>query len=321
MIIQQYLQEVLFGQQVCVVPRIGTFTLQRIPARYNATDRTLSPPQQVIAFSPLWDDDGICLHWIAQKENLLDYAAEIRLNKGLDEILGPLAAGEKVHLQGIGSLLQDEHGSISFQPDVLPGHMDTLTMPPHNRYVPVEPEIRLPEPEQGEAELEEAEANEFLSASDNTGGDVWDTSPERRKNLWWIAIPLVIIAGLTAAGIWWYSSQPPVITPPPAKPALDSSLTQPAAMQDTTVKPTPDTLMAEMPDVTYRIVFQTYALKDSARAYAKFRQLKVAFNNVIIYPTPDTTFYRIALPSVAVDTASNMEVMRQYQRGKVFIEH
>ncbi|HEY0272061.1 MAG TPA: hypothetical protein VGC22_02700 [Chitinophaga sp.] len=320
MIIQQYLQEVLFGQRVCVVPRIGTFTLQHIPARYHAADGTLTPPRQLVTFSPHWDDDDACLRWIAQKENLLDYAAEIRLNKGLEEILGPLAAGETVHLEGIGRLDQDAHGHISFRPDVLPGHMETLSVQPRTPYVPAATPETAISPDLDEAEQEETGQNEIQYEIDNNGGDTWETEPERRKNLWWIAIPLVIIAGLTAAGIWWYASQPQAALPASPKPALDSSLTQQAG-QDTARQPAPDTLTAVMPDVTYRIVFQTYARKDSARAYTKYKQLKVAFNTVIIYPTPDTAFYRIALPSVAVDTASNMEVMRQYQRGKVFIEH
>lgn len=305
----------LFGQQVCVVPKIGTFTLQHIPARYNPADRTLTPPRQLITFSPLWDDDGTCLRWISQKENLLDYAAEIKLNKGLEEITTPLSEGKTVTLEGIGYLSQDAHGHIAFIPSTLPGNMDTLSVQPQTEYVA--PVVIVPETEVflDDAEIREQEENEILIETDNAGADTWDTEPERRNRWWWIAIPVVLIAALTAGGIWWYTNQaaPAAEVVAPPKPAVDTVPTVVPAV-DTTIAVAQDTIM-------YKIVFQTWDRKDSAKAYHRYAELKAAFNSVIIYPSSDSTSYLLALPSPQVDTAANKDVMKSYKRGNVYVEH
>lgn len=325
MIIQQYLQEVLFSRQVAVVPKVGTFHLQHVPARYHAVDRTLTPPQQLITFSALWEDDGDCQHWIATKENLLDYAAELRLNKGLEEILQPLAAGEKVQLEGIGTLEQDAHGHITFLPVVLPGHMDTLNVAPQTHYIaptpdPVQPTV----PEALDEETPEALIPE--PTVDNTGGDTWETEEAPRKSMAWIAIPVVIIILLTGLGIWWYTNQQPAPVVDVHKPAVDSSLTEQASVQDSTVTATPETVptaaVAAPPDATFRVVFRSYPRSDSAKAYNKYNQLQTdsSFRTVMIYPSSDTAFYRIAMPATPADTAKVKAKMGSYKLGKVYVE-
>lgn len=325
MIIQQYLQEVLFSRQVAVVPRIGTFHLQHVPARYHAADRTLTPPQQLVTFSPLWDNDGDCQRWIAHNENLLDYAAELRMNKGLEEILQPLAAGEKVQLEGIGTLEQDAHGHITFLPVVLPGHMDTLNVAPQTHYTPAQPE---PAPPLVPETLDEETPETLIPDApvDNTGGDDWDTPEAPRKSMAWIAIPVVIIILLTGLGIWWYTSQQPAPAEEQPKPLVDSSLTEQASVQDSTVTATPETATTA-PSIapagtTYRVVFRSYPRSDSAKAYIKYKQLQTdsSFRTVLIYPSSDTAFFRIAMPTAAADTAGMKKKMASYKLGKVYVE-
>jgi hypothetical protein len=313
LILEQYIQDVLFRQQICIVPGIGTFTLQHIPAQYNIIDKSLDPPGQRVIFDETWTDDGSCLEWISLKENLVPAVASRKLDKYIADLRASLQTGRPLELPGIGSLQSDTMGRISFQPEHLPGKPDSLHLQPVLR-ADASPRVTV-----GTTEVVNEEVVDHT-----TPIPPWELEEQQsRFKWWWVAIP--IAAALLATAIWWFvSNQAPTEASAEnnaaAAPAATDTMTLPAEVTqtDTSIAATPanDTLQ-------YYVVFATYSNRTAADK--RFRKMKGWGINVTMYTTRDSSSFKLAIPfrTLASDTSGKIdEVRKNYggDNGRVYLE-
>ncbi|NIG53748.1 hypothetical protein [Chitinophaga sp. Cy-1792] len=315
MILQQYIQEVLFRQRVCVIPQLGTFTLQHFPAQYNVKTQTLTPPWEQVLFSQTYQDDGSCLEWIALKENLVPSVAQMKLEKYLEEMKTELKTGKPMELPGIGVLQGDFTGNIHFFAERLPVTQDTIDLQPIRQEsetskqpaAPVEPPNEAVEP------IMTAEVEDTLEAIENEGGFKW----------WWAVIPVVLILGGVAA--WWYVTQQHMSVDM-APPKTDSvAVTAPPVQQDSTAMAPVDSSAAVVAvpatdTLKYVAVYATFknTPKDSTVAYKAFeKQQSWGRTQVIIFKD---SLYKLAVPVNNADTTGEADRVSKEFGAKARLE-
>lgn len=115
MVLQQYIQEILFRQHTCCLPQLGVFKLTHTPARYDVTNKTISPPGEIITFEETLTNDGGLLEWISQKELLVPAIAQLKMEKYIDDVKKALKKGESVVIPGVGKLHANTVGRITFE--------------------------------------------------------------------------------------------------------------------------------------------------------------------------------------------------------------
>lgn len=291
--LQQYITEVLFKQQACSVPQVGTFTIQHIPAQFSVVDQTLTPPRQQVTFDTRWEDDGSCLHWISQKENLVESVATFKMDKYLQEFKAALQTGQPMELAGIGTLQLDPTGQVSFTPRELPDMWQPISVHPVLR-----PDA-APKVLQGNTEVVNQEVVEHLTVTFDDG---------RRFRWWWVVLPLMVIA--TGVSIWYLMDQ-----------WKDYSLANDnkPSREDTLAKTPPLTIpqdssqhIAPPPPVndsiSYFVVFQTFNKKDNADKSLRNRH-SWGFPEVVMLASDDSLKFSLAVPftTLRADTTHSLD--------------
>jgi hypothetical protein len=345
LILLQYIQDVLFRQQVCIVPGIGTFTLQFLPARYNPADRSLEPPGQQVHFDENWTDDGSCLEWISLKENLVPAVAQLKLDKYIAEMKEALATRQPLTLPGIGFLQIDALGHIDFYPENLPGKPDTLHLRPlHHMDVPspasqeatpapqpaytpppanTPPAAYTPLPEAAQqlydslaANHEPVEAAPTREAAEPAPYPPapWELEEQQsRFKWWWVAVP--IAAALLATAIWWFKNNQ---SAGGGNTTLDTLTVSPTELdtmnmvQEMTPADTATTIpVSENDTIQYKVVFGAY--NSYAAAERRVKQLeKCCGVKAGYYSTQDSSVYRLTITfkTPIKDTAEKIKFVR-----------
>jgi len=308
MILQQYIQEVLFRQRVCVIPQLGTFTLQHFPAQYNVNTQTLTPPWDQVLFSQTYQDDGSCVEWIALKENLVPSVAQRKLEKYLEEMKAELRTGKPMELPGIGTLQGDFAGNIHFFAEKLPATQESLDLFPIR--AEEEPAVAAPAPPEPMEPVMTEEVENVLEAIEEGSSFKW----------WWAVAALVVVAG--AAGAWWYVSQQNAHRNTGTDIPMDSIVQDTPAVQaaaaDSLAAVPADTAAAAPALDTSKYVAVYYTTKDSADAGRKLQRQLNWGRKVIMYLKDDT--YRLAVEVDNTDTATAIQKVRKDFGNQAFLE-
>lgn len=318
LILQQYIQEVLFRQRICVVPQIGTFSIQHFPARYNAGAQTLLPPRDQVVFTQSWQDDGSCLEWIALKENLVPAVAQRKLEKYIEEFKEALQPGQALELPGIGKLQGDFAGNLHFHPEELPVDPSDLPIMPILREDPGAPSTSVP------AVAPTTAITPVEPPAPPAGAPVEPVmTPEEENTLeavtegsifkWWWAVAgaLILLGGL---GAWWYiGHQAPVNIPAPV---VTTDTTKHVAASDSSLAATP----AVSDSISYFVVLEEF--QDSLSAAKKAVKRQSWKQNVVMYRRDNV--YKVAVPvrSLPIDTTSELQENRsKYGINKAYLEY
>ncbi|SKC99498.1 hypothetical protein SAMN05660461_1501 [Chitinophaga ginsengisegetis] len=310
MILQQYIQEVLFKQRICVVPQLGTFSVQHFPAHYNSHAQTLTAPREQVMFTQQWQDDGSCVEWIALKENLVPAVAQRKLEKYLEELKAELQSGKPLVLPGIGQLQGDFTGNIHFHAEELPVEKETLDLTPIERTTDsrTAPAFVPPPPEALEPIMTE-EVEDTLEAVTEESGFKW----------WWAAIPIAaIVIGLAA---WWYlSGISKAVSQSETPPDMEVTAKQlAAAAADSIQKALADsTAKAAITPITYYAVVERY--KDSTIAVKKQKQQLAWGKTLVLYKRDSMYRTAVELHSLVADTTVQRDSIRKVFGNKVFLE-
>ncbi|WP_143310180.1 HU domain-containing protein [Chitinophaga vietnamensis] len=318
MVLQQYIQEVLFRQRVCVVPHLGTFRIEHFPAQYNVSAQTLTAPRDQVLFTQTWQDDGSCLEWIALKENLVPSVAQRKLEKYLDELKEELKTGKPMILPGIGQLQGDFAGNIHFYAEELPLSQDTLSLRPIRQEeaapapapTPAAPaaSITIPPAHAEQQPLEPImteEAEETLETITEESGFKW----------WWAAVPVAAIIGGLA--IWWYVSNQstPVAMPTPNTDTVKhESLTPADSLQqaDST-----HAALTATPTLNYFAVVAEFA--DSVKALKFEKRQKGWGREVVMYKRND--LFKVAVPLSGADSLKALDSIKAAFGNKAYLEY
>lgn len=312
MMLQLYIQEVLFKQRVCVVPQLGTFSVQHFPAHYNTHAQTLTAPREQVMFTQQWQDDGSCVEWIALKENLVPAVAQRKLEKYLEELKDGLKSGTPLVLPGIGQLQGDFAGNIHFHAEELPVEKATLDLSPIERADPkpaaFTPPVSQPEPEQKQAlePIMTEEMEETLEAVTEESGFKW----------WWAALPIAaIVIGLAA---WWYISGVSAAASETAPSVNIDSVAQQAARDSLQKVAIADSIAAANAVHTYFAVIDTY--KDSSKAVVQQKKQQGWKRTLIIYKRDSMFRTAVELHVLPTDTTQSLDSIKKIFGNKVRLE-
>jgi nucleoid DNA-binding protein len=312
MMLEQYIQEVLFKQRVCVVPQLGTFSVQHFPAHYNTHAQTLTAPREQVMFTQQWQDDGSCVEWIALKENLVPAVAQRKLEKYLEELKDGLKSGTPLVLPGIGQLQGDFAGNIHFHAEELPIEKATLDLSPIERAeskpAAFTPPVPQPDPEQKQAlePIMTEEMEETLEAVTEESGFKW----------WWAALPIAaIVIGLAA---WWYISGVSAVVSETAPSVNIDSVAQQAAIDSLQKVAIADSITAANAVHTYFAVIDTY--KDSSKAVVQQKKQQGWKRTLIIYKRDSMFRTAVELHVLPIDTTQSLDSVKKIFGNKVRLE-
>jgi nucleoid DNA-binding protein len=323
LILQQYIQDILFRQRTCCLPQVGTFTLHHIPARFDVADKTLTPPIEEVLFDEKWTDDGACLEWIALKEKLVTAVAQRKLDRYLTSFRAALQTGQPLDLPGIGQLRADMMGHITFKPVVLPTGQEVIFLQPVLRS-DASYKVQV-----GTTEVVDQQVVEHLTPVNSDLSDYQQFNEESAAGFkwWWLVIPAA--AAIIGFAIWFNNTRhnnTAVAAPSQAvatnqSPAIDTmhQQTAPAGATDS-IATANHTVISATDSLDYFVVFAEY--DDVNKAQKRFQQLKSWGHKVEMY-SKDVPPYKLAVPSrsIAADTTKTLDAIRKFYGVKqVYLE-
>jgi hypothetical protein len=321
------------------------FKLTHTPARYDVTNKTILPPGEVITFEETLTNDGGLLEWISQKEHLVPTIAQLKLDKYLDDFRQTLKRGDPVIILGVGKLLADSVGRITFEQEPLALTRDILHVSPvirqdasHKVMVGTKEMVNKQVVDHLTASSSSSSSSSASSSSAAAAPAVTDhpvTSPAApavaeyeydgyaeeipsRLRWLWIVIPAACVL---IAVIVWYSvnkNRPQitraesVVTPTPVEAVPVPAAAAPA---DTTAQVAST---AEVLD--YDVVFKVYNTRKAAEAMYK-KQKGWGQPVVIIYNT-DSSVVKLGehFQTPAADTTAIKEAIAKKYTAKVSLE-
>jgi hypothetical protein len=320
-VLQQYIQEVLYRQHTCSVPKIGTFTLQHTPARYDVTDNTIEAPGQKIIFETTWTDDGRCADWIAHKEHLMPSIAQLKMDKYIDELKATLQTGRALVIPGVGTLQANTIGIISFTAEDMPLTRETLH---------VKPVIRSDASHRitvGNTEMVGQTVTNHLTASADHTSDYneavadYPAYPETPSGFrwWWVVAPVGAL--LFAALVWYLAAKQDENA---GKNAAEASMAAVDTMQMKEEIKQVDTLppAPPIPDtIAYYAVIETFHnKKDAEKKYARRKAWDTTVQ--LLYTSEDSSLLKIAVPlrSAQADTTRMKDSVSKKFTVKAYLQ-
>lgn len=350
MVLQQYIQEILFRQHICCLPQLGVFKLTHTPARYDVTSKTILPPGEIITFEETLTNDGGLLDWISQKEHLVPAIAQLKMEKYLDDLRKTLKNSQRLEIPGVGVLHANPVGRISFEQEPPALTRDVLHVSPvirqdvsHKVTVGTKEMVGKQVVDHTTASPSSSSASASPSSSSastpaavpppvtttpatptSAGNDYeYDGYAQEipSKLRWlWVAIP---VACVFTAGIVWYSvnKNRPQITraesalnpsPAPVEPAPAASQATADSIAQTAEEVAPK-------DLKYDVVFSVYKTRKAAEGMQK-KQTGWG-RPVLLRPTPDSTFLLVEhFETPVADTTMMKDSIAKKYAAKVFIK-
>ena len=114
---EKYISGLLEIHDCVIIPDFGGFVLNEMPARFGGRPNELLPPGKIISFNRnLNVNDGLMANYISQQENISYAEAFSQIKDSVDNWKKALYENEKVLLEGIGSLMQNEDQKLVFTP-------------------------------------------------------------------------------------------------------------------------------------------------------------------------------------------------------------
>jgi len=117
--ISNYLIELLRLHDCVIVPDLGGFVTNYMPAEMDLASNSFNPPRKEIIFSgKLNKNDGLLVNHISFSEGIGYMEARLMVSEYVDEALSKLENGERIELPLIGSLQYDRNEKLIFAPEI-----------------------------------------------------------------------------------------------------------------------------------------------------------------------------------------------------------
>lgn len=114
--VNQYISELLYGQDCVIIPELGAFVSEYKPAFFNDSGEVLFPPSKEISFNPkLKNNDGLLMNAISANERISLTDALKKIGEFRDNIQYRLEKGETVEIEGLGSLKINDTNQMVFE--------------------------------------------------------------------------------------------------------------------------------------------------------------------------------------------------------------
>lgn len=153
----------LLQHEIVIIPGLGAFVSEYRPAEISDDSDEIKPPSKTVYFNPLLkNNDGLLVGQIAEKLHISHFEALVRIEKEREDILFKLDKGDKVEIEGVGTLSYNEQGKIDFlaseEENML---LDSFGLEPMSISDPKPEEVPVEEPEpESEPEITETEKPE-----------------------------------------------------------------------------------------------------------------------------------------------------------------
>ena len=113
-----YIRELLFGNDCVIVPGFGAFIGNYTPAQIDSSSGTFYPPSKKISFNrSLNHNDGLLAGRISASSGMNFADAKSLVEEFISGVRKKLERGEKVIFDNIGSFVNNQEGSLQFEPD------------------------------------------------------------------------------------------------------------------------------------------------------------------------------------------------------------
>lgn len=118
MILEKHISNLLSVHDCVIVPGLGGFIANYVPAVIHPVNHTFTPPSRKLAFNArLRNNDGILANAVAAGSGV-SYAEAIRqIDSEVNALLARLAGGHPLTIAGAGTLAAGEDGFLSFTPE------------------------------------------------------------------------------------------------------------------------------------------------------------------------------------------------------------
>ena len=117
--ISKYIGELLFEYECIVIPGLGGFITNDIPAKIQNDQRTFIPPSKKIVFNAfLKTNDGLLINQIAKAENISYFESKQKVESFVEKCFIALNDGKKINFQKVGILFFDDEKNIQFEADI-----------------------------------------------------------------------------------------------------------------------------------------------------------------------------------------------------------
>ena len=116
--ITAHIRELLFGHDCVIVPGFGGFIGNHTPAHLDKSTGTFFPPVKQISFNRnLNHNDGLLIGKISGSSGLSYRDARNLVDEFVSELRNKLNKGETIVFDNIGTFLNNQEGSIQFEPN------------------------------------------------------------------------------------------------------------------------------------------------------------------------------------------------------------
>ena len=101
--ISSYIAEYIRENPKLIVPGLGTFTKEQVPARFDATNDRFLPPTERIVFSSSYSDDLALQKFICTAENAKPKAVAQFIEQYVSNLIDLLATTEEIKIDALGT--------------------------------------------------------------------------------------------------------------------------------------------------------------------------------------------------------------------------
>lgn len=118
MLIAKYIGDLLFDYECVVIPGLGGFIVNDLPASINYNTHYFKPPFREVMFNPyLRTNDGLLVNYIAKEENLIYQNAKKKIDAFAIACQQALNSGKQIKFDKVGTLRKDGNDKIIFIQD------------------------------------------------------------------------------------------------------------------------------------------------------------------------------------------------------------
>ncbi|PZP51246.1 MAG: hypothetical protein DI598_03685 [Pseudopedobacter saltans] len=182
------LYQYLLSNKILLLPKIGTFSLSSVGARYDYPTQSLQAPSMDFTFQGSVNSKKNDQHLYSYLGNTLSdtqLSAEQEIDDFAEKILQKLQEDGNVLLPGIGTL------RILNEKIILDGSYDPKMMFPDQSALPVKRENANTKILSGDTEYTKREMENILDES-------------KKKKNWWVYLLIAVLILGVAAGIYYY---------------------------------------------------------------------------------------------------------------------
>jgi len=114
----EHIHQLLYDYDCVIVPELGGFIADHIPARIDERLHLIMPPSKELRFNAsLKKNDGLLAQTLADADSITHEQANEIIRKAVEDHFNQLNAGERVVFEKVGILYLDSHRNIRFKAD------------------------------------------------------------------------------------------------------------------------------------------------------------------------------------------------------------